>query len=273
MNEEGLKILPESIHEWDEVKNTETSEDFWKRIGNMRSKFGTGVFKPGEDAGSEDWGKFTDKVIELSDGRLMPKPDLEDKEQKNALFRLLGKPEDAKGYEFAEIDGAPKMDDARKEFLSNAAFEAGLTKSQLKALDETVRTADINSMEKQKEEYNDALKELRQEWGLATDDRMNSAIKIAKTFFPQLGDKPILSASEYKSFFSIASQLGKGSTEFLEQGDQFDGGITPGEASEKIAEIRGNKNHPYHDMHNPGHKSAKKKMRELYLVKNNLPPE
>lgn len=273
MNEEGLKILPESIHEWDEVKNTETPEAFWDRIGNMRSKFGTGVFKPGKDAGSEDWGKFTDKVIELSDGRLMPKPDLEDEEQKRALFKILGKPEDASGYEFAEIEGAPKMEDARKEFLSNAAFEAGLTKSQLKALDQTVRTADINSIAKQKEAYDDALKELRQEWGLATDDRMNSAVKIAKTFFPQLGDNPILNAHEYKSFFSIASQMGKGSTEFNQQGDQFDGGVTPGEASEKISEIRNNKEHPYHDMHNPGHKAAKKKMRELYLAKNSLPAD
>jgi len=274
MNEEGLKILPESIHEWDEVKNADNQEKFWDRISNMRKKFGTGVYQPGEDAGSDDWGKFTNKVIELSNGRLMPKPDLEDKEQKNALLKILGKPEDASGYEFAKIEGAPDLPDARKEFLAKTALELGLTKSQLKALDKTIRTADIEYKSEAQNAFNKEIKDLNLEWGLAYDDRLNSAIKIAKAFFPQIGDNVNLSASEIKSFHALSVQLGQGGqTEFTQQGDYVNSGITPDEASDKISEIRNNKSHPYHNVRDPGHNSAKRKMRELYLAKNNLPSD
>ena len=270
MNEEGLKVLPESTHEWDEVKNSDTPEVFWDRISNLRTKFGTGLFKPGEDAGNEDWGKFTLKAVELSGDRLMPRPDLEDTEQKNALYKTLGRPDDAKGYEFAEIEGAPELSDERKVFLSEMAFKANLTKSQLKALDETVRTADYDAVTAHNTTLHEAEKDLKQEWGLTFNDRKHQAEKVAKVFFPHLGDTPTLNAAEIKSFYSIAKQLGKSSTEFKDQGDQVVNDMSPGEAADKIAEIRGNKEHAYFNTGAPGHAAAKIKMSELYKIKNSI---
>jgi hypothetical protein len=272
MNEEQLAILPESVRDWDEAKNSETPEVFWDRLSNLRSKFGTGLFKPGEDAGAEDWGKFSNKAIELSGDRLMPRPDLEDAEQRSALLKTLGRPDDATGYEFAEVEGGD-LSDERKSFISDLAFKAGLTKSQLKIMDETMRTADVESRSAGAKVHTDALKELSQEWGLASPDRMNVAKKIAKIFFPHLGDDPTLSAAEYKSFYSLSKQLGTGSKEFREQGDQVNLSMSPSEAADKISEIRGNKEHAYYDPQAPGHAAAKAKMHELYRVKNNLPPE
>jgi len=184
LNEVDLEKFPESIRDWDEIKNSDTPEIFWDRIKNLRSKFGTGLFKPGEEAGSEDWGKFTNKAIELSGERLMPKPDLEDEEQRKALFKTLGKPDEESGYEFAEIEGAPSLSDERKAFLTKMAFDANLTKAQLKSLDTSVRGADFAALQDAQVKFNDGLKNLKLEWGLATDDRVNTAIKIAKTFFP-----------------------------------------------------------------------------------------
>lgn len=270
MNEEGLKVLPESTHDWDEVKNSDTPEIFWDRISNLRTKFGTGLFKPGDDAGDEDWGKFTTKAVELSGKRLMPRPDLENEEQRNALYKTLGRPDDAKGYEFAEIEDAPALTDERKEFLSEMAFKANLTKSQLKALDETVRTADVEIQKAYNLTQHEAIKALEQEWGLTFKDREHQAEKVAKIFFPHLGDKPVLSALEIKSFFSIAKQLGKSSTEFKDQGDQLDLGMSPQEAADKITEIRGNKDHAYFIIDAPGHAAAKAKMSELYKIKNRI---
>ena len=273
MNEEGLKLLPESTHDWDEVKNSDTPEIFWDRVSNLRTKFGTGLFKPGDDAGTEDWGKFTTKAVELSGDRLMPRPDLEDDAQRNALYKTLGRPDDAKGYEFAVIEDAPELSDDRKVFLSEMAFKANLTKSQLKVMDETVRGADIVSMTAQKTAMHDATKELEQEWGLTFKDRKHQAEKVAKVFFTHLGDEPVLTAPEIKAFYSIAKQLGSSSQEFKDQGDQFNSGMSPSEASEKIAEIRGNKDHAYFNMQSPGHAAAKAKMSELYKIKNNIAPE
>jgi hypothetical protein len=272
MNEEQLRTLPESVRDWDEAKNSETPEVFWDRISNMRSKFGTGVFKPGEDAGAEDWGKFTNKVIELSGERLIPRPDLEDEAQRSALLKTLGRPDDPTGYEFAEIEGGD-LPDERKAFVAELAFKAGLTKSQLKIMDETMRTADVESRNSAIQAQMDAIKNLNQEWGLAAPDRINQAKKVAKIFFPHLGDDPSLSAAELKSFYSIGKQLGASSQEFRDQGDQGSMVMTPADAATKIAEIRGNKEHPYYHAQAPGHAAAKRQMHDLYRVKNNLPPE
>lgn len=270
MNEEGLKLLPESTHDWDEVKNSDTPEIFWDRVSNLRTKFGTGLFAPGKDAGDEDWGKFSTKAVELSGDRLMPRPDLEDAEQQNALYKTLGRPDDAKGYEFAVIENAPELSDERKTFLSEMAFKANLTKSQLKAMDESVRGADVIAMNAHNATMHEANKALEQEWGLTFKDRKHQAEKVAKVFFTHLGDDPSLTAPEIKAFYSIAKQLGKSSTEFKDQGDQINLGMSPSEASDKIAEIRGNKEHPYFHAQAPGHVAAKAKMSELYKIKNNL---
>lgn len=268
MNEEDLKAIPESIRDWDEVKNSDTPEVFWDRISNMRSKFGTGLFKPGEDAGDEDWNKFAQKAIELSGNRLLP-ANLDDEEQRNIVFKTLGRPEDPNGYEFAEIEDAPELSEDRKKFLGEVAFKANLTKSQMKALDEAVRGADVAAMKEQLHLLSEAEKELKQEWGMAFNDRKHQAEKAAKIFFPHLGETPQLSPAEIKSFYSIAKQLGQ-SKEFKEQGQQGNDFMSPSEAAAKIAEIRGNKDHPYFDVRAPGHADAKRRMSELYKIKNNL---
>ncbi len=266
MNEEGLKQFPEATHEWDEIKNSDTPEIFWDRMTNMRSKFGTGVFKPGDDAGAEDWGKFTNKVIELSGERLMPRPDLEDAEQQAALFKTLGRPDDLKDYEFAEIEGHT-LPDERKEFIAKIAHEIGLTKKQLKILDQKVRESDIQNHDSSLETFNNQLKDLKQEWGLTYDERVHAAKKIAKTFFPQLAEDTNFSSAELKSFYSLAKQFGSNGQEFQSQGDQGNNLMSPDEAATKISEIRNNKDHPYNNPQAQGHQLAKDKMRKLYLIK------
>ena len=270
MNEEGLKALPESIRDWDEVKNSDDINVFWDRMSNMRTKIGTGLYKPGDDAGDEDWGKFSTKAMALSGDRLIIRPDLENAEQRNALFKTLGRPEDANGYEFAEIEGS-KINDDRKKFVSDIAFELGLTKSQLKGLDQKIREAEMVSSGEAAELFTNELKTLTQEWGLLYDERVHAAKKIAATFFPHLNPETDFSAAELKAFHSLATQFGKGGKEFRDQGDENKDLMTPLEAGGKIDEIRNNKEHPYNNPQMAGHDVAKKKMRELYLIKNNLP--
>jgi len=269
MNQEETESLPESIREWDEVTNSKDLNTFWDRMKNMRSKLGTGLYQPGEDAGDEAWGKFSSKAVDLSKGRLMPMPDSENAEQQKALHKSLGVPEDIGGYEFAEIEGS-SINDSRKEFISKIALEANLSKKQLKILDSKYREEDLRMLSEHQHQADSEMKALGQEWGLSTDDRINSAKKVQKAFFPQLPEDLKLSAGEIRSFYSLYKQLDSKSSEFSQQEHQNQGGDSPDEAASKIAEIRSNPKHPYHSPSDPGHAAAKRKMRNLYLTKNNI---
>ncbi len=273
MNEEQLQALPESVREWDEAVNSDTPEIFWDRMSNMRSKIGTGLYQPGEDAGTEDWGKFSNKAIELSGDRLMPRPDLEDEDQRNALYKTLGRPDESSGYEFDELEGVNGLSDERKKFIQELAFKANVTGAQLKILDNGIRQADHDANAAVIEGLEDGLKDLKQEWGLATDERIHEARKIVDIFFPHIDKDAILTQAELKSFYSLSKQLGTGSSEFTKQGDQHKNGLSPADAEMKISEIRNNKDHPYNNTMAAGHNTAKKQMRALYLAKNGQPPE
>ena len=270
MNEEQLKVLPESVRDWDEAKNSDTPEIFWDRMTNMRKKIGTGLYKPGEDAGKEDVASFLSKAVELSGGMLLPKPDADNAEAMNALHVAMGRPADAEGYEFAELEGH-KMGDDYKKFIAELGFKLNLSKDQLKGMDETFRTRDLNVASEAQSKFRDDLNALSQEWGFAFDERSHMAKKVAKAFFPQLGDDATFSAAELRSFHSIGKQFASGGKEFTDQGDNHQTHMTPGEASIKISEMRNNKDHPYNNVQDTGHKAAKKQMRDYYKVKNGLP--
>lgn len=269
MTPEEAEALPESVRDWNEVKEAKDITAFWNQMTNMRSKIGTGLYQPGEDAGNEDWGEFSNKAVELSNGRLMPKPDLEDLEQKKALYKVLGVPDDVKDYEFGEVEGST-LDDGRKDFIKGIAKEANLTKAQLKVLDTKYREEDVKLYVEQKEQFDNDLRVLNQEWGLTTEDRINSARKVQKAFFSHVPEDIPLSANEIKSFYSLYKQLGEKTAEFQDQEHQQQGGMSPDEAAGKISEIRNNPTHPYHNRHDSGHEAAKKKMRSLYLAKNSM---
>lgn len=271
MNEEQIAALPESIRDWDEVKNSETPEVFWDRMSNMRSKIGTGLYQPSAEAGSEDWEKFASRAVELSDNRLIPRPDLEDDESRTALFRTLGMPEKDDGYEFTDVEGA-EVNEEYRNFIRGIAHKAGLTKKQLKFMDEEITKANVQQGATQQDEFNTGLSKLKQDWGLAYEDRVHQAEKVVDAFFPALKDAT-LSANDYAAFYSLAKQLGANTQEFARQGDQGGASMTPDDAAMAISEIRNNKAHPYNNTQDPGHAAAKKKMRNLYLVKNGQKPE
>ena len=272
MNEDQLKALPESIHDWDEVKNSDTPEVFWDRMSNMRKKIGTGLYKPGDDAGKEDVAKFLQKAVDLSNGALLPRPDADNKEAMQALYSAMGRPEEAGGYEFTELDGN-EINPEYKTFISDLGHSLNLTKAQLKGFDEVFRTRELNTANDATLKFKDELKALNQEWGFAYDQRVHMAKGVAKTFFPHLGESVEFSAPELRAFYSISKQFKSGGKEFSDQNNDGNNFMSPDDASIQISEIRNNTKHPYHDSRDPGFKAAKKKMRELYLIKNGLPAE
>jgi hypothetical protein len=268
LTQEQLDTFPESVRDWDEIKNSDSIEVVWDRFANMRSKLGTALFAPGEDAGNDTLLAFDTKAVELSQSRLMTRPDLEDEEQRNALFTQLGRPDDPKDYEFAEVEGSDYPDE-RKKFISDIAHKAGLTKAQLKALDKELRTAEVGRKEATRDISLGKLKDLKGDWGLSFDDRVHVAKKVAKKFFPDMPEGTKLTASELRSFHEIGKSLG-GASEFRDQDHENSHDTDPQEARAQINEIRANQEHPYFDHNKPGHKEARTRMRKLYKIANNI---
>lgn len=265
LTEEQLATFPESVRGWDEIKNSDSVEIVWDRFANMRSKMGTALFAPGDDAGNDSLLAFDNKAVELSQKRLMTRPDLEDEEQRNALYTQLGRPDTPEGYEFSEIEGSDYSDE-RKKFIAEIAHKAGLTKTQLKALDAELRTNEVSQAGAAIRARDEAMKDLKTEWGLTFDDRVHIAKKVAEKFLPEAGE---LSATELRAFHKIGKSLG-GTTEFRDQEHENQHDTDPMEARAKINEIRANPEHPYFDHNKPGHNEARLNMRKLYKIANNI---
>lgn len=268
--------LPEDVREWDEVKNSDAPEKFWDQMVNMRSRMGSSIRIPSDDSGEEDRAAFYKKLQDKVPG-LMVSPDFDKEETLADMYSKMGRPKEAKDYKAPEfknskgekIEGAgAKLAESFKE----AAFKAGLSQKRYEevlsslispAIGENEKAAGLRLADKAK---------LAETWGAAHE--RNSTIVanfLAQTDAPK-GVTDALTAGTVDSTTMVwlhnmaTKSLGKG--ENFQQDNSASGVMTPDEAAIKISEIRNNKTHPYNNRMDPGNKSAKKFMRELYLLKN-----
>lgn len=268
--------LPESIREWDEVKNSDSPDKFWDQMVNMRSRMGSSIRIPSEEAGAEDIAKFHEKLQAKVPG-LMATPDFENEEALQDLYTRMGRPAEAKDYivpEFKDSKGndIPGLDLSMAEAFKEVAHKSGISQKKYADIVSAITNVNIANYERMIENRQEDKAKLSQEWGAAYEQ--NS--KIVENFIEK-SDAPEALVNVIKSggadrntmiwLHKMATQtLGKGS-EF--QGDDSNRGVmTPDEAALKISEIRNNKEHPWHKRNDPGHKAALKLMRELYLLKN-----
>jgi len=260
--------LPEDARAWEEVTKAETEADFYKYVGDMRSHLGASIRIPGEDAGKEDWAAFNEKVM-AKVPTLMQKPDLENKEALDQLYGSLGRPEKADGYEVPTIEG---MDSSAAEGFKAVAHAAGLNNNQYTGIVKAITQANTDANEAAVAANTEAHKELAKKWGAEYDRRKSLAYTIAK-----LTDAPKdlqemfkdgrANPESYEWMYNMALKFKGEGKNLLEDANLEKVGMTPDEASLQIAEIRGNKQHPYWDKTNPGHKAAMAKMAELYEYK------
>ena len=197
----------------------------------MRNKFGTGLFAPGDDASSEDWGKFYGKLSEKTSGKVMPRPDKDDTEGMNALYTTLGRPEDAAGYEFAE-----GTDAATAAAVGALAHANNLSVAQMKAMDagmaELVKTANADHAV----EVAAGLDTLKGEWGAAWDERSKIAEKVRNTF---LGFIPAegMNAATMAALYAVGKAMGGEGAQMINQNSNNDPEPTVLEAQDRIAEL------------------------------------
>lgn len=273
---EWVETLPQDIRDWDEVKNSDSPEKFWDQMVNMRSRMGSSIRIPSNDAGEEDRKAFHEKLKEKVPG-LMETPNFDDEDTLTELYGKLGRPAEAKDY------ATPEFKNSKGEVIKNIntsiidsfkeqAHKAGMTQAQFKHAVESFVSPNLIKYEEVQSKAAEDRQALATEWGMATE--RNS--KMVENFLKHT-DAPasVLKAIETGSmdrtsmlwFHKLASESVKGPGSFQED-DSNKGVMTPEEATLKISEIRKNKDHAYNNKMDPGHAMARKVMRDLYLIKN-----
>ena len=116
------ETLPESLQDIPFVKDTESIDAFKTKLQETVQYMGNSLRIPGPDAGEADWRSFQEKLQTKVPGLI--KADLESEEGRTALFKMLGRPDEASEY------GA----EGESAWLAEVAHKAGLTKSQFTEL-------------------------------------------------------------------------------------------------------------------------------------------
>lgn len=227
-----LDSLPESVRGWDEFKSADTAEAGFERIEHMRTKFGTGLFAPGEDASTKDWNDFYGKLSERTSGKVMPRPDADDAEAMNALFTTLGRPEDANGYEFAEGTDADTA-----AAVGALAHANNLTVAQMKAMDAGMADLVVKQAEGAKAVFDEGINTLKGEWGAAWDERSKVANKVRETFL-QFIPAEQMNAATMAALYEVGKAMGGEGAQMLNQ-TTGDPEPTVLQAKEEIEELSG----------------------------------
>ncbi len=189
------------------------------------------------------------------------------------VFGKLGNPEKVEDYKF-EVPADSPFDEKFVNNFKEIAHKNGVLPKQAEGLVKwfaEASKAEAAGYENQvKADFEKNLTSLKAEWGNAYDGKLAKAQAAVEKFGGKelmdyltksgLGNQgPII-----KAFANAASIFGEDKLTPNPPG----GGITPGDATQKITQIFGDKTHPYHLKDHPGHKSAVAEMNDLFVQKN-----
>lgn len=174
--------------------------------------------------------------------RLLTLPtDLSDVKEMGQIFDKLGRPADAKGYSFGEVDKTIG------EWAGNKFHELGLTKAQGETLMQQWNEMQKGRGEEMRQQLNDRIaaddKILRKEWGAAYDQNFELAKNAAKKLgFSEQGMDALLSTIGQKAtaelFYKIGTGLGEDKFIGGNSPQGFNGAMTPSQAKNKINALR-----------------------------------
>jgi hypothetical protein len=227
---------------------------------------GNSIRIPGEDAGDEDRQNFINKIMEKAPN-LMVRPDLNDQEQADEFYKMLGRPDDSEGYVY-EGEEQP----ANLKAFAEIAFNNGLNQKQFNSMVKSIVDSESAIVEASSEEQKEALRNLHAEWGMAYDTNVRAVQNyLEMTEAPEVLVEMIkegeMSPGEMKWIFGMASQ-NKAAMELAKQPASTVTIMTPEEALNQISEIMNNSAHPYWNPSDPGNARAIKRMVELQQLAN-----
>lgn len=265
--EHWSSAAPEFARGWDQVKNSETQEDFYNRVGELRSHVGNSIRIPGEDASAEDVQAFHTKLQEKVPG-LMATPDMDNEETLNGLLKRMGRPDDVSGY--SDVSGEElKFNDGQLADMKGLAHDLGLTKKQFEKLATIVGGENFVSADKATESNAANITAIQTEWGLSAEAKYQETVNFAKTAgAPEALVKALVAKEIDAPTVFWLNALAKGSSEksnISHQPNNTSGNVlTPMEAQERINEMLRNPDHAYHH----GDTIARKRMHEYMELAN-----
>lgn len=272
-----FESLPEDVRGWDEVKNSETPDAFWQQMSSHRQHLGQSIRIPGPDAGKEDWDKFNAKLQDKVP-TLMRTPDPEDTESLNSFYNRMGRPEAPDKYtvpEFKDGEGKPieGIDHTMTEHFKAIAHANGLTQKQFEQIVSGVTNINLANAQQAQEQLELERTAISIEWG-AAEDRNYTILKnfAKKTDAPEV----LIHALEQKTLdhATAAWMLKAANASFGSENRGVDdrtaneGVMTPAEAKTRHQEIMQNREHPYWNKMDPGHKAAVARVRELIILQD-----
>ena len=238
-----------------------------KDVGSLAQQFldgqqmiGNSIRVPGPEAGPEALAAFHTKLSDKVPG-LIPTPDRDNEDQMNALYKSMGRPDDAMGYEHPEGVDATQMAD-----FAALAHTLGLSKAQYSKMVGSLQDFTTAKTEAASEAFNTAMRGLKQEWGIVYEDNLQLVNSVMKgTDAPkdmlEAAANGALGADSLKWLHNIGKQLGTEGINFNK--DEFSSRVTPAEAKERSAEIMNDSKGPYWDASHPQHQEYVQRVVDL----------
>jgi hypothetical protein len=246
---------------------------------DSQSMVGASVRIPGKDAGESDIAKFEDR-LRTAVPDLVRLPKAGDTEGWAKYYEKLGKPGDASGYKFDPVEGiAPETAADMSKFIATMAHKHNLLPDQARGVYADVVESMKASGAAATQAADAASAALKLEWGSLYDVKMAGAQNVLKKFGGDegmalamaeldstgLGNVPALA----KILARVNEAMGE---DGIIVGDVKGRGnaMTLSEVNARIAEIRDNTKHPFHDPMSAGHKQAMIDMESLYTQRSAL---
>lgn len=264
-------LIPEAYREMGIVKESPDIDTMFKRINDLNDYRGNSIRIPSSDAGAEQWAEFSQRLADKVPGLLkIPEPGAEGYDDvMNSVFKQLGRPVDAKGYVLPTVPEGVEFKAEGFKTFGETAHSLGLTQKQFDAL----ASRELNQLMDAKKTLDDRRVEsdtgLKKEWGDAYETKAGTIKNLLQRILPSVADThpADFGLDTCKEFLALADKLNAEGGDLLKVND---GGrsstqpLTPGEAMEKISDVRSNPAHPYYDRGAPGHDQAVKMMRDLH---------
>ena len=266
-----IEGLGEEYSDNETLQRFNTVDDLAKSFVETKAMVGNSVRIPTADAGEEARTEFQNQILEKAPN-LMLKPNFDNKEQSRQFYETLGMPQTSDQYEAPTLnvpDGV-HVETAAMERMKGIAHKHGLTKAQYEGVVSDYMTGEIDSAKLNVDKESADTAALKDKWGMAHADRMDIvAATAAATNAPEIVLKAAkdgtLSGEMSEWLHGISTQIGDEGVNFHRQ-NMSSMVLTPGEASQQLADIMGNKEHAYFDPQSSGNQEAIKKVVKLNAI-------
>ena len=246
-----LDQLPEDLRGEPSLKNFTNVGDMAKSLVHAQKMIGMDKIPvPGKHSTEDDW---------------------------NVIYSKLGRPSDPNEYQF-EGTSIDKDDPGLQQF-KEVAHSIGLNSDQANKilgfygeLSESSKKT-LEAQEQQVRETSES--ELRKDWGLAFDKKIQQADTVFKTYFPQeLKDQKLANGNALGNDPQFIKALATLAENFSEDNmnTENDLTMTPNDAQREIEKLTA-PGTPYWDKKHPGHQAAVDEVFMLQNMKHGIAPE